>query len=378
MKLCRGLRTSHRTRRRLAGAAGTAAIVALAGLNVTSASAATATVGLATVAPFSVLGASTVTNTGPSTLSGDLGVSPGTAITGFPPGTAAGATHATDAVAAQAKSDLGIAYDDAAGRASTAAVAGDLVGTTLVAGVYTSTGPLALSGTVTFDGQGNPDSVFIVQIAKTLITASASRVATINGANACHIFWQVGSSATLGTASTFQGTVLALASISVTTSVHIKGRTLARTGAVTLDNDVFTDPNCTDDALPSAATPTTTSITAVPATSTPGGTVTVTVTATVHSATGTPTGSVTFTRNGIAVGTAPVTAAGTASITVPAGSGGGPMIFLARYNGSPDVAPSTSSAATVRVALTVPRAPVVPSASASAPSVARRSVPDRG
>jgi hypothetical protein len=130
--------------------------------------AAVAPVGLGTSGSYSVLGGQTVTNTGPSTLSGDLGVSPGTAITGFPPGTVGGATHAGDAQASQAQSDLTIAYNGAAGRAPTASVAGDLVGQTLTAGVYNSTGPLALSGTVTLNGQGDPNAVFIFQIASTL------------------------------------------------------------------------------------------------------------------------------------------------------------------------------------------------------------------
>jgi hypothetical protein len=207
--------------------------------------AAEAPVGIGTAASYSVLGGQTVTNTGPTTLSGDLGVSPGTAITGFPPGTAAGATHAGDAQAAQAQSDVVTAYNDAAGRAPTASVAGDLVGRTLTAGVYRSTGPLAVSGTVTLDGKGNPNSVFVFQVASTLITASASTVRVINGAQACHIYWQVGSSATLGTTSSFQGTILALTSISVTNRAVVKGRALARNGSVTLDTNTFTSPACT-------------------------------------------------------------------------------------------------------------------------------------
>jgi hypothetical protein len=203
-----------------------------------------APVGLGTVAAYSVLGGQAVTNTGPSTLSGDLGVSPGTAITGFPPGTAAGSIHAADAPAAQAQSDLVIAYNDAAGRAPTAAVAGDLVGQTLTAGVYKSTGPIGLSGTVTLDAQGDQDAVFIFQVASTLITASASDVAMINGAQACHVFWQIGSSATLGTNSDFTGTIMALTSISVTTGTTVKGRALARNGQVSLDDNVFTMPEC--------------------------------------------------------------------------------------------------------------------------------------
>ncbi|HEV7203438.1 MAG TPA: ice-binding family protein [Jatrophihabitans sp.] len=305
-----------------------------------AARAASSPVGLGTAAPFSVLGASTVTNTGPTTLSGDLGVSPGTAITGFPPGLAAGTTHAADAPAAQAASDLGIGYNDAAGRASTAAVAGDLVGRTLIDGVYTSSGPLALSGTVTFDGQGDRNSVFIVQIAKTLITASASHVATINGAQACHIFWQVGSSATLGTASTFQGTIMAMASISVTTSAHVKGRALARMGAVTLDNNVFTSPDCSNATPPSTPASTATTITSMPATATSGSSVT--VVSTVTSSTGTPTGIVTVFDHGHAVGTGSLDSSGHARVSFPAGGAAPSGVITVQYGGAPDFAPSVS------------------------------------
>ncbi|VVJ21795.1 Uncharacterised protein [Amycolatopsis camponoti] len=213
-------------------------------IGVPQAVAAEAPVGLGTAGSYSVLGGQAVTNTGPSTLAGDLGVSPGTAITGFPPGTAAGATHAGDAVSGQAQSDLVVAYDDAAGRAPTANVAGDLVGQTLVGGVYKSTGPLALSGTLTLDGQGTSGTVWIFQVASTLITASSSRVALINGAQACNVFWQVGSSATLGTNSDFVGTIMALTSITVTTGTTVAGRALARNGQVSLDDNTFTTPGC--------------------------------------------------------------------------------------------------------------------------------------
>jgi hypothetical protein len=228
----------------LAAAASVALFVAFVLPVSARASAGGATVGLGTAGTYSVLGGQTVTNTGPSTLGGDLGVSPGTAITGFPPGTVGGATHAGDAAAAQAQSDLVIAYDDAAGRAPTASVAGDLVGQTLTGGVYMSSGPLALSGTLTLDGQGDPGSVFIFQIASTLITASSSHVDLINGAQACNVFWQVGSSATLGTTSTFVGTIMALTSITVTTGTVVEGRALARNGQVSLDDNTFTTPGC--------------------------------------------------------------------------------------------------------------------------------------
>jgi hypothetical protein len=237
--------------------------------------AAEATVGLGTSAAYSVLGSSTVTNTGPSTLSGDLGVSPGTAITGFPPGKAGGTTYAGDAQSAQARSDLTTGYLDAAGRAPTANVAGDLVGKKLTSGVYKSTGPLALSGTLTLNGQGNPDAVFIFQVASTLITASSSKVSLVNDAQACNVFWQVGSSATLGTTSDFDGTIMALQSVTVTTGTHVVGRALARNGAVTLDDDTFVSAACKTTVPPTTTTTTptttTTTHTGTP-TTTPGGT----------------------------------------------------------------------------------------------------------
>lgn len=206
--------------------------------------AAEAPVGLGTAGSYSVLGGQTVTNTGPTLLDANLGVSPGSAITGFPPGQAVGVTNAANAEALQAQSDLTIAYDDAAGRAPTESVSGDLVGRTLQAGVYTSTGPLALSGTLTLDAAGNPNAVFIFQVAETLTTASGSTVNLVNGAQACNVYWQVGSSATLGTNSSFTGTVLALTSVAVTTNAAVDGRALARNGAVTLDNNRFITSAC--------------------------------------------------------------------------------------------------------------------------------------
>ncbi|MEU8635407.1 ice-binding family protein [Amycolatopsis sp. NPDC048633] len=264
----------HRTRpvrtwRRGSAVVGLCATVSALGLGLMigapQAVAAEAPVGLGTAGSYSVLGGQTVTNTGPSTLDRNLGVSPGTAITGFPPGTAAGATHAGDAVAGQAQSDLVVAYNDAAGRAPTANVAGDLVGRTLVGGVYKSSGPLALGGTLTLDGQGTSGTVWIFQVASTLITASASNVNLINGAQACNVFWQVGSSATLGTNSNFVGTIMALTSITVTTGTVVTGRALARNGQVSLDDNTFTTPGCTP---PPTTTPTTGETTSPPGTGT--------------------------------------------------------------------------------------------------------------
>ena len=208
-----------------------------------SASAAVAPVSLGTAASYAVLAASTVTNTGPTTVTGDLGLSPGTSVTGFPPGQVIGAVHIADAAAAQAKTDLTAAYNDAAGRTTTATVPVELGGTTKTSGVYESpAGTFGITGTLTLDAQGNANAVFIFKAASTLITASASNVVLINGAKAGNVFWKVGSSATLGTNSTLRGNVLALASITVTTGVTVAGRTLACTAAVTLDSNTITRP----------------------------------------------------------------------------------------------------------------------------------------
>jgi hypothetical protein len=215
----------------------------------TSANAAIApTVPLGTSANDAVLGASTVTNTGDSTLDGSLGLWPGTSITGFPPGLVLppGKTDMTNAGAKQAQSDLTVAYVNAAGRPLDATTTADLANLKLGAGVYAgpSKSALSLTGPLTLDGAGDRSSVFIFQTDSTLITGSGSTVTLINGAQECNVFWQVGSSATLGTGSVFTGNILALTSITVTNSVTVHGRALARNGAVTLDNDTFTRPTC--------------------------------------------------------------------------------------------------------------------------------------
>jgi len=196
------------------------------------------------IGSFSVLAGSTVTNTGSTVITGDVGVSPGTVVTGFPPGLASGAIHTADGAAAQAQATLTVAYNDAAGRSGATTKAGDLGGQTLTAGVYKSTSSLGITGDLTLDAQGNPDAVFIFQIASSLTTASASRIVLIGSAKACNVFWQVGSSATLGTTSVFKGNIMALTSITITTGVNLEGRALARNGAVTLDSDVITGCAC--------------------------------------------------------------------------------------------------------------------------------------
>ncbi|MGI8624347.1 MAG: ice-binding family protein, partial [Solirubrobacteraceae bacterium] len=243
----------------------------LAGSLATSAHA--ASVGLGSADAFSVLGASTVTNTGPSTLTGDLGVSPGTAITGFPPGTVNGSTHPNDGVAQRAQADLTTAYNDARGRSSTATVSADLAGRTLSPGVYTSATSLVLSGDLTLDAQGDPSAVFVFQAGSTLTTASGSHVLLIGGAQACNVFWVV-DTATLGAATAFKGNILALTSISLTTGATLDGRALARNGAVSLDTNTVTRASGAAAPAPTptpgpAATPTPTPTPGPAATPTP-------------------------------------------------------------------------------------------------------------
>jgi hypothetical protein len=195
-------------------------------------------VNLGTASDFGVLGGSAVTNTGPSVVTGSVGVAPGSAITGFPPGSivpGSGTTHSADAVAAQAQSDLTTAYNDASTRVCGTVIAGgNLGGLTLTPGVYC--GAANLTGVLTLNGPG----VYIFQFPSTFIAASGSSVALTNGAQACGVTYQVTSSATLGTGSNISGNILALTSITLTTGANLNGRTLARNGAVTLDSNTVT------------------------------------------------------------------------------------------------------------------------------------------
>ena len=204
-----------------------------------------APVNLGTAAGYAVLAGSTVTSTGPTIVNGNLGLSPGTSVTGFPPGLMnGGVQNVANPDALQAKSDLVAAYDEAAGKTPATPVAGStLGGLTLNAGVYGG-GALDLTGTLTLDAQGDSAAVFVFQAASTLITASASRVNLVNGASPCNVFWKVGSSATLGTTTSFKGTILALTSITLNTGATVEGRMLARNGAVTLDSNTVSSPEC--------------------------------------------------------------------------------------------------------------------------------------
>ena len=203
------------------------------------------TVNMGTIPTFAVLAGTTITNTGSSTITGStgpiIGLAPGSSFVGGPPlMSLSGTIHINDTVAIAAKAALIGVYNDAAGRTPTLIIASELGGQTLTPGVYTSAnGTFQITGILTLDGANDPNAVFIFQTAATLTTITGSEVKLINGAHADRVFWQVGTSATLGTTSQFQGTILALDSITATTGAVIRGRLLARNGAVTLDNNTF-------------------------------------------------------------------------------------------------------------------------------------------
>ena len=203
-----------------------------------------APVDIRTTAPFSVLaGQVGVINTGATIVSGDLGVSPGTAIAGFPPGIVAGATHAGDATAAQAQTDLALAYADAAGRAPHTEFAGDLNGHTFHAGVHHTAAAVALTGTLTLDGEGDPDAVFIVQVDAALDTAAASQVVLVNGAQAGNVYWQVVGATGIGANATFVGTILSAdpttpGAITIGAGAVLIGRALSHSSVTLATNSI--------------------------------------------------------------------------------------------------------------------------------------------
>jgi hypothetical protein len=194
-------------------------------------------VALGGAANFAVLAGSAIINTGATNITGDLGLSPGTSIGGFPPGILVGIKLINEPLSIQAKLDATTAYNDLAGRTSTDIVtlSGNIGGLTLTPGLYKSTSSLAVSsGDVTFDAKGDANAVFIIQIASSLTTTSGRKVLLAGAAVAANIYWQVGSSATLGTTSVFKGTLIVMQSITFNTGATLDGRALARTGGVTM------------------------------------------------------------------------------------------------------------------------------------------------
>ena len=214
--------------------------------------------GLGTAGTFAVLAGTTVTNTGSSWITGHLGVSPGCAVTGFPPGTS-GVRHKCDAVALTAKTNLTAAYVNAAAQPCPGGnnfTGVNLGGKSLVPGVYCQTTAPTLTGTLTLNGSG----IYIFQIGSTLVTASGARVRLIGGAQPCQIFWQVSSSATIATSTSMVGTIMALTSIAMQTGATLNGRALARNGAVTLDTNRIIQPSGCGYAAPTYVPPPTGSV----------------------------------------------------------------------------------------------------------------------
>jgi Ice-binding-like len=198
---------------------------------------------------YGILGATpVVSSVGPTVVTGDVGIWPAASITGFPPGTLTGTEHLGDANAMMAQGALTTAYNAAAGAAGGTVLTADIGGQTLPAGVYKTTSAqptLGITGNLTLNGGGDPNSTWIFQIMSSLTTAAGnSQVILENGASAHNVFWQVGSSATLGTNTIFQGTILADVSITLTTGATLDGRALASTGAVSLDSNPVNVPAC--------------------------------------------------------------------------------------------------------------------------------------
>ncbi|MGA8362001.1 MAG: ice-binding family protein [Candidatus Dormiibacterota bacterium] len=223
---------------------------------------------------FTVMAASAITNTGSTTITGNLAISPkkASSVTGFPPGVVTGAKDEDNAVAIRAHTDLVTTYNDAAHATPFKNMSGvNLGGKTLTPGVYHFSSSAQLTGTLILNGEGRSSSVFIFQIGSALTTASASRVVLINRASSCNVFWQVTSSATLGTATSFQGNLIALTSITMTTGATIGvgggvngGRALARNGALTLDTNIIRPPTGVCAASTTVSTPSTPSTGAGP------------------------------------------------------------------------------------------------------------------
>jgi len=209
--------------------------------------------GLASAGNFAVLSGAGLTNTGPSWITGAIGAS-SAGITGFPPGTA-GPQHVGDSTYTVAETDLVTAYNNATQPTTTDYTGVNLGGLTLGPGVYNQTTAPTLTGTLVLDGGGSTTGVWIFRAGSTLVTASGARVTLINGAQPCGVFWQVASSATLGTSTTFVGTIMAVAGIQMQTGATLNGRALARTAAVTLDTNRIIQPSGCGYAVPGYVPP---------------------------------------------------------------------------------------------------------------------------
>lgn len=203
-----------------------------------------AVVALGTTTTYAVIAGDSVVSTGGTVITGDVGVSPGTTVTGFPPATASGTTNAGNVAAGTAITDLTVAINDVTAR-STAVLTlpgNDLGNVELSPGLYDTASSLTLNGTVTLNALGHSDATFIIRTAGSLTTAAGSRVVLTGGARASNVIWLVGTTATLGSNSVFQGTILANQSITLLSGANVTGRVLSRTGSVTLDASVIALP----------------------------------------------------------------------------------------------------------------------------------------
>ena len=299
------------------------------------------TVPMGTAANFAVLGSSTVTNTGLTSLDGNVGLWAGTSVTGFPPGQLVppGTIEAGTAVAHVGQNDLAAAYTDAANRTIDTTTPAQLGGQTFSAGVIgtPTKGALLLTGTLTLDGLGDPNSVFIIQTDTTVTTASASSVMLINGAQECNVFWQIGSSATLGTYSHFAGNILAFTSITLTTGVVLHGRALANGAAVTMDTNTIAAPTCD-------LTPPTTTTTSVPVTTTTTTAAPTTTTSVPVTTTTTAVAATTTTTTAPAAATTTTTTAPAAATTTTAPATTTTTLAPAVTTTTQPLAPTTTTA----------------------------------
>ena len=262
----------------------TAMLLALPG----TAEAASVSVPLGNAGPFAVLAGSGITNTGATTINGNIGSYPTGSETGFSTLVLNGTNYPADTTSQAAQSSLVTAYNDAAAEGPQIAIAGGTLGVeTLTPGVYNSASTIQLNGPLTLNGNNNANSVFVFQAGSGLTSASASDIILENGAQACNVYWQVGSSATLGSSSSFQGTILASTSITLAPSAVVVGRLLANTGDVTLDANTVTVPTCNNTATVTTSAPSNTLPTL-------GNSVNDVATVTGNSTNGTPTGSVQF------------------------------------------------------------------------------------
>jgi hypothetical protein len=223
----------------------TVALIALGGVSfIAPFSSAATTIPLGTSSSFAVLAGAGLSNAGQTTITGDVGSSPTTTYTNTGSVTRIGNIHLGDTVAATAQVDATAAYNNALGQSSTGAVVADLGGQTLMPGVYKSATALGLTGTLTLDAGGNANAVFLFQTGLGLTTTNASKVTVINGGSQCNVFWQIGTSAAIGTNSTMIGNVIANADITVATNATVSGRLLALHGAINTSSNLITAPTC--------------------------------------------------------------------------------------------------------------------------------------